>query len=471
MPLLGLELNDTGILVAGGEPAQLLDVEAGEKESAGFALAHNDQLILGKDAHDSARLHPRLYTNRFWDELSAEQIKQPALERKTNAELAYLHLSKIWDCVKGYGDEIVLAVPGFFSHKQLGLILGITNELSMPVKGFAATAIAASHEPYPEHLLFYLDIHLHRLEITFLQQGEQLTHKETKTIPAKGLHYLYGEWIKAIAEEFVRSTRFDPFDQAIYEQELFRSLPQILKDLRENPSTTFSMKAGSQIHSVTVTYDLLARKSKLVFREVYRLIEEMKKRYGTSEIATVLEMSHRFSPLPGYREEFDKFSNGQIIELEKGSGARGLLELKDRFSLQEATEGVSFLTSRPWHKSPASPPAASAKTVDSDTIKPTHILYKSRAYPLSAKPLIIAQGSSEGIIICINDQPAAGSQKHCTVHLTGDGVVLTNCSTAGTYVDTTKVSQTALLQLGQTLRLDTSGEELKLIACIKTDET
>ncbi|MDX1777904.1 MAG: hypothetical protein R3339_03425, partial [Thermodesulfobacteriota bacterium] len=247
MPLLGLELNDTGILVAGGTPAQLLDVEASGKESPGFALAHNDQVILGKDAHDSSRLHPRLYTNRFWDELSAEQIKQPALEGKTNAELAYLHLSKIWDNVKGYGEEMVLAVPGFFSPEQLGLILGITNELAIPVKGFAATAIAVSSEPYHEHLLFFLDIHLHRLEITFLEQGDQLTHKETKTIPGKGLHYLYSEWIKAIADEFVRSTRFDPFDQAIYEQELFRCLPQVLADLKENPSTTFSMKAGSQI--------------------------------------------------------------------------------------------------------------------------------------------------------------------------------------------------------------------------------
>ena len=203
MSLLGLELNDTGILVAGGNPAQLFDVETGEKESPGFALVHNDQVILGKDAHDSARLHPRLYTNRFWDELSAEQIKQPALEGKTNAELAYLHLSKIWDSIKGYGEGIALAVPAFFSHKQLGLILGITNELAIPVKGFAATAIAVSSEPYHEHLLFFLDIHLHRLEITFLEQGEQLTHKETKTIPGKGLHYLYSEWIKVIADDWI----------------------------------------------------------------------------------------------------------------------------------------------------------------------------------------------------------------------------------------------------------------------------
>jgi pSer/pThr/pTyr-binding forkhead associated (FHA) protein len=103
--------------------------------------------------------------------------------------------------------------------------------------------------------------------------------------------------------------------------------------------------------------------------------------------------------------------------------------------------------------------------------KPTHILYKNRAYPLSAKPLIIAKGSSEDISFASNEQPAAGSGKHCTIHVSGDDVVLTNCSTAGTYVDTAKVAQTTLLQLGQTIRLDPSGEELKLIVCVSTDET
>ena len=219
------------------------------------------------------------------------------------------------------------------------------------------------------------------------------------------------------------------------------------------------------MHSVILTYDLLARKSKLVFREVSRIIEEMKRRYGTAEMASVIEVSHRFSPLPGYREELQKLSNQKIVELEKGSGARGLLELKDRFSMQKA-EGVSFLTSKPWQRG-QEPPAVSPKTEDDDSTRPTHILYKNRAYPLSAEPLIIAQDPSGGIGIYPNDQTASGSPKNCTIHLNGDDVVLTNFSPEGTYADKTKVSQTALLKLGQTIQLAPSGEELKLIACVR----
>ena len=48
MTLLGIEMSDAGIIAAGGEPAQLLAVEGGEKESPGFALSHKDNLIMGK---------------------------------------------------------------------------------------------------------------------------------------------------------------------------------------------------------------------------------------------------------------------------------------------------------------------------------------------------------------------------------------------------------------------------------------
>ena len=219
------------------------------------------------------------------------------------------------------------------------------------------------------------------------------------------------------------------------------------------------------MHSVILTYDLLARKSKLVFREVSRIIEEMKRRYGTAEMASVIQVSHRFSPLPGYREELQKLSNQKIIELEKGSGARGLIELKDRFSMQEA-KGVSLLTGKPWQQVQEYLPAGK-KTGDDDSTQPTHVLYKNRAYPLSAEPLIIAQDSSGNISIYPNDQAAAGSQKNCTIHLSGDDVVLTSYSTEGISLDKTKVSQTALLKLGQTVQLAPSKEELKLIACVR----
>jgi hypothetical protein len=470
MPLLGIELSDAGIMAAGGEPAQLLAVEGGEKESPGFALSHKDHLIIGKDAQNEARLNPRLYTNHFWDELNTEPLKQPGLEGKNNGELAYFHLAKIWNTIKGHGDELVMSVPGFFTHQQLSLLLGIANELSLPLKGFATTALTALSQPYPEHLLFHLDIHLHRVEITFLEQGDHLLQGDTKTLPGKGLNYLYAEWVKTIADEFVRTTRFDPFDQAVYEQELYLRLPQVLRELQTHSSTTFAMKPGSQTYSVTLGYDLFAKISGVVFRECAQLIREMVEQSGKSSLPLVLAVTHRVNPLPAYREELEKIPSAQIIELEPGSGARGVLTLKDRFTAHTTDHGVSLLTSRPWQitrlsQESTTPPA------DRDMTSPTHILYGDRAYPLSPKPLIIGQGASDDVTIRINDQATGISPKHCTLQLRGNDVILVNHSTGGTLLDGTTVSETAVVRLGQTIRIGTPGEELRFIICARSNET
>lgn len=470
MTLLGMELSDAGIMVAGGEPAKLMEVDGRDTESPGFALTEDGQLRVGNDAREKAYLNPRLYTNRFWDELNTEILRQPGLEGKHNAELAYTHLSKVWDAVKGYGDELVIAVPGFFTQKQLGLILGIANELSIPVKGFAATAIAASSKPYPGRLLFHVDIYLHRIEITRLEQNDQLILKDVESISGKGISYLYSEWVKALADEFVRTTRFDPFDQAIYEQELYNRLPQVLRDLQIHSSIQFAMRAGYRTYTVVLSYDLLAEKSESVFRDVCQLIEKMANQSGRSEMPLAFEITHRMSLLPGFRDAINTIANAEIIELEAGSGAFGALALEDRLAIQAAGQGVTFLTSRSWYKNHPSKDLSNGRS-PKDPIHPTHILYNNLAYPISARPLIIGQGTENDISICIRDQVAGVNRKHCTIQKKGDVVLLIDHSDAGTFVDGKKVLDRAVLRLGQTIRIGTPEEEFFSIACVGSDET
>jgi hypothetical protein len=470
MSLLGLELSDAGIMIAGGNPAKLLEVDGGDKASPGFALADDTRLLVGKDAQEKARLNPRLFTNHFWDELGTELLTQPGFEGKNNAELAYAHLSRIWDTIKGKGTEMVMAVPGFFTQRQLGLILGIAKELSMPVKGFTPLALAASSQPSPEHLLLHLDMHLHRVEVTLLEQNHHLTQKHVEILSGKGIGYLYSAWVKAIADEFVRTTRFDPLDQAVYEQELYNRLPGVLGELRANTSTLFEMKAGSQTYRVILTYDLFAQKGSEVFGEIHQLIKVMMKKKVKSEMPLALEVTHRISTLPHYRDELYKIPATRIKVLEPGSAALGVLGLSDQFSSGATSQGVALLTSRPWQRvEPADGPPAAPRSHTPG--RPTHVLYGNVAYPLSQEPLVIGQGQESEVTIRIPDDCTGVSPRHCTIQLKGDEAVLTNQSDQGTLVDGTEVSGTAVVTLGQTIQVGTSGEQLRLIACVGSHET
>jgi hypothetical protein len=474
MSLLGLELSDAGIMVAGADPPRLLEVDGIDTESPGFALADDGHLLVGKAAESNARLQPRLVTNSFWDQLNAEELIQPGFTGRNHAEIACVHLSKIWENVKAFGQELVIAVPPFYSRDQLGLVLGIAAELSVPVKGFVALAIASSPKPLPERTLLHVDIHLHRLVITLLQQGDQLSQEDSLVAEGKGLDHLHGEWVTSIAEEFVRTTRFDPFHQGASEQELYDRLPSVLATFQQNSSVSFEMKAGSTAYRVALTRELFTRKSEAVFREVRRLIGDLLGQPGRSRSPLTLQMTHRITRLPGWNDMLAGMTDTEVIELGPGSGAIGAILLGNQVANQTGHGSVSYLTSRPW---PTTKPVSSLAqptppSIRSDRVPPTHVLYRNLAYPISDRPLTFGRESRpDGSWIRIRGEGAGVSRKHCSIMRRGEAVVLIDHSTYGTFVDEIRVSETTILQLGQTIRVGTPGEELQLITGVETNET
>src|SRR5210317_1498209 len=203
MSLIGLELNDAGIIAAAGTPDRLLELDGPATESPGFALPEKKRLLVGKEAEGKAHLFPRQILDRFWDQLDTEPLDQPGKYAPQNhAEIGFHHLSRIWQVIQKHGDEIVLVIPDFYNRQQLGLILGIAQELSMDVKGFVPMALAASSVACPGKTLIHLDVHLHRIEVIYLKQGDYLTIEDSAMTSAKGLIHLYREWMETIAQEF-----------------------------------------------------------------------------------------------------------------------------------------------------------------------------------------------------------------------------------------------------------------------------
>jgi hypothetical protein len=472
MGLLALELSDAGIMAAVKEPRGLLQLDGTDRESPGFALPEEAQLLVGKAAEGKANLYPLQCYNAFWDKLNTKPLKQPNKYAQNHAEMAYAHLAKIWEKIKGHGDELVMAVPAFFGRDQLGLILGIAEELGIPLKGMVALSAAAASKPGPDRVLLHLDMHLHRSEVTFLEQGERLTQRDSASTSGKGLQYLYSAWIKAIGEEFVRTTRFDPLHQASFQQELYDRLPAVIAALQQNPSLMFEMVVGPKSYRVNLSREFFAAKAEGVFRKIGEMIEQMRKRHGEPGQPVTLQLTHRIAPLPGCREMLTTIDAAREMVLEPGSGAFGALDLWHRPSGGEV--GVTLLTSRPWQRREAPPPAPprSVRPVSRDDVVPTHVLYRTVAYPLSDRPLVIGSGGSqEKVDVRIEGELAGVSRKHCSVQLSGEGVILTDHSTYGTFVDGERVSGTALPRLGQIIRVGTPGEELQLIASAEKDGT
>ena len=468
MTLIGLELSDAGIMAADSTTEKLLQIDGQACESPGFALPQKDGLLVGKAAENKAHLFPRQVIHRFWDQLNTDPLEQPGQYMpQSTAEIAYSHLARIWQKIQQHGHEIIIAVPGFYDRQQLGLILGIANELSIPVKGFVPLALAASPGGHPEKMMLHLDIHLHRLEVTYLKQGQQLTLGDSVTGTEKGLIHLHKQWADAIAQEFVGSTRFDPFHQAASEQELYHRLPGILFNLQHSPSIAFELTGGSRTYGITLTRELLARKAEHVYTEIRQIIERLRTQHGENEPSVVLQLTHRLARLPGCREVLAGIKKAEIFELDQGAGARGALEILQQLADQSGSEGISFFTSRPLqdirpehhHRQPAD---------NSLNAFPTHLLYRSIAYPITDKPLTIGCApDSEQNDVTITGKTAGVCPKHFTIALLGGEIVLRDMSAQGTFVDEKPVNGSVALKLGQIIRVGTPGEQLQVIACVE----
>ena len=108
---------------------------------------------------------------------------------------------------------------------------------------------------------------------------------------------------------------------------------------------------------------------------------------------------------------------------------------------------------------------------DSRNLYPTHLLYRSIAYPITGKPLTIGCArDSEQADITITGKTAGVCPEHFTIKLLGGQIVLHDMSAQGTFVDEKRVNGSTTLKLGQIIRVGTPGEQLQVIACVKFDK-
>jgi len=149
--------------------------------------------------------------------------------------------------------------------------------------------------------------------VSYLKQAEQITLADSVAGTEKGLIHLHKQWAETIGQEFVSSTRFDPFHQAASEQELYNRLPGILYNLQHSPSIAFDMTGGSRTYGITLTRDLIARKAASVYTEIRRIIEGLRTQHQENESSTVLLLTHRLARLPGCRQILAGLKNTEIV--------------------------------------------------------------------------------------------------------------------------------------------------------------
>jgi hypothetical protein len=446
--LIATHLNDADISVINAERVLYRE--------PGFALLDDERLKTGNEAFDSARLEPRRIYNKYWSNLQTQPLADRRFQHLSAADLVARQLERIWQVAAGHGDRLVVAVPAYMNSDSLGLLLGIAAEFDVPIVAMVDAAVAATRRQYKGAVPVHVDLSLHSTTLTRIAQDSQANVDRSAVIDDSGILGLYDAWIRTISEAFVQQSRFDPLHAAETEQMMQDRLPRWLAAASSNDTVVLDIEYRGISHKA----ELESLRIKEAAAPVYQRIVSNLRALFRSEETPAIQLSDRAARMPGLSEMLKARVGGEVFLLEPGATARGLLaRCRD---LQRSEGGVSLVRQLPWDQSPVDlKPKHAARRGG----LPTHLLFGNTAYAIDERSLVLGSHAVDGerSIDLKQDMPGV-SRRHCVLQQENGQVVVRDYSRYGTFLNGHRIDGSAVLQIGDLVRLGTPGHELRLIA-------
>lgn len=403
-----IEINDSGVAVA--RDGRLV------ARSPGIAVVRQNGIELGESAARLAHVDPRNTFNRFWVDLSQDELPGVRGQIRHHADLAFAHLKSLHEQA-GRPERIVFAVPASFTTEQLSLLLGLGQAGRMEVVGLVDAAVAAAAVSAPPGMSRHVDLHLHHAVITDIEVTDHAERAGYSVIHGVGVLAVYDRLASVIADQFVQQARLDPLRHAVTEQALYDQLPVCLRDLQSRPEVVLEIRFENVRYQARVHREQLVRGLDPVYA---RLLEALD---SSGEIL----LSHRAALLPGLDARLGAVRTVGEMAVFEGCGQYQ--------PPADISAGLAFTTRL---KSSSRAAALAPAKIEKAPVRPamvTHVVAGGSLYAVSERPLhvnadgslsaerradtlaSVAAGSAgaslvfhDGVRATVNGRPAAGGE-------------------------------------------------------------
>ncbi len=341
MRTLGIEFCDEGFVAAETDEStnRILELESSGAESPGFVYYDGRRYICGRQAQKRSRIYPRFVTDRCWDQLSLRlsELNVPRGKSPRYSELAYYHLNMVWERIQAGQpvDKVVFALPGNFlaeddgDEEKIGLILGIADDLKIPLAGIVDMACASlaadmARLGIKEKLVFHLDVHQHSTFLSILEVGSSVRRSRLATAPI-GFHHIFADLNPKLANSFLSQTAFDVTHNAETEQQFYDQVQNLLELFREQEEATIEMESLKRARKLSVYRDTAAKHLESINESLTNMVEKALKETGFARRNTEIPFvfSQRAAKIPGLAEKIASMSKCSISVAEAGSAALG----------------------------------------------------------------------------------------------------------------------------------------------------
>jgi len=353
-----IEFNDHGICVS-DETGILL-------HSPGFALTDGADVMFGEAAEQQARLRPTESYNRYWQELSLDPISHGNSFRHY-ADIAYAHLLHLADVCTVQG-EVVLAVPGSFTHQQLAILLGLAKQTPFTVIGVVDSSAAAAAKQARSAQVIYLDLQLHQALVSSLElEAGALQTKATVQVPGVGSQSFMNLMMQMATNLFIQQCRFNPQHNAESEQQLYNTLPHWLS-ASDDGNLILELATGETSHTAKMPSEALVSSLSPQYAKISDQVLAMQ-----NDQDCQLMMSPAIAALPGFSASLP--GSVQPVILEREALTRNVLQFHNLIA--GTAESIQLVNSLPVSEAPSP-----TSHLELDQSVPSHILFRHHALPV-----------------------------------------------------------------------------------------
>ncbi len=447
MAIFAAHLNDAGITIVNDEKILY--------QEPGFALLENHHLITGSEAFANASIKPRQIQNQYWSNLQVEHLSDYRFKNLSSADLASSQLEKIWQSIAKKDDQLAIAIPAYMTHQNIGLLLGITKELNISVIDICDAAVCATRRHYKNASLVHLDLSLHSILLTRMTQKGCAQIDRSVIVEDCGLLALYEKWLIIISEAFVKQSRFDPLHSAETEQLIRDKLPDWFLKASSSSVINLEIKFSGTIYRANIESKKFISAAMPIFQKIINNLRVLIQ----AEETPAIQFTDRASHILGLAETIQEHMGGEFFLLESGATARGLIK-----RYKPSFDSSSFILSQkmPWDRTEI---IISKNEFSKRDALPTHLLFKNYAYILKDDPIVIGTlVNNEERSILIKESMPGVSRRHCVISSKDGHLIVTDNSRYGTYLNEHKIEGSALLKVGDVIKIGAPGLKLSLIS-------
>jgi len=450
-----LEINDAGlVLVRDGQVVA---------EEPGCAMLDGREPQTGVAAARRAKLQPLFAETRFWQELGTAALTRPMPAAATHADVAHAQLAQLAREAGAAGSETLYAVPAWYTREQLAVLLGVAREAGLPAVGLVDAGLAgAALEPVPASVV-QLELTLHRAVVTVLEHAGELRRVRYEMLPQHGWLALQQAWIDMIAAAFVRKTRFDPLHEAASEQRLWDGLPGQLAALERDSALTIELPAAGATLAIELTRADFAAAAQTMYDAVAHVLQRARPQGGPLHV----RFSHRWMGLPGFADRLAELRDCELRPLPRGAAALGALAFERVLRRDPAQLTLVQRLPVPLARGHVGLAEPAARIAPED--RPTHVVYRGRAWLLGREPLHVGSAVAAGQRTLIVAAGPGVSRAHCRLACDAGGPWLEDQSTYGTFLNGERIGGRVALRAGDRLRLGNPGVELELVRVVDGD--